>query len=215
MKILIFLISVLGTFTVHAGWFSDDTDKLCYDWFGNREACSRTQPRRESLIAGQFNTYYGEETGSMVGSFSQGVVLSTVKSKNAVRFLFGGQLLFSSANSFINNSNEIPTTMLSADLILGASIKPFHDTYLKPVFEIAFVGGLKSIEFAGPPTGIEEKNLLPSYGGKLSVGIDIPLSKLYAIRPALDYQITRVDGLIDNESFVLDALGISLALVFQ
>lgn len=215
MKITILFTILFFSFASQAGWFSDDTDKLCYDWYGNREACSRTQARRESLIAGQFNTYYGEETGSMVGSFSQGVVLSTVKSKDSLRFLFGGQLIFASANSFINNSNEIPTTMLSADLIVGASIKPFQDTYLKPVFEIAAIVGFKSIEFAGPPTGVEEKNLLPSYGGKLSVGIDIPISKLYAIRPALDYQITRVDGLIDNETFVLDALGISLGLVFQ
>lgn len=201
--------------SAQAGWFSDDTDKLCYDIHGNRDYCQRNGPRRESLVAGQFNSYYGERTGSMVGSFGQGLLITTVKSKDIVRFLFGGQLLYSAANSYINNSSAISTTVMSADLIFGISIKPYNDTYIKPVFEIDLIGGLKSIEFANPPTGIEQKNLKPSYGGKVLLGMDIPVSKTMSLRPALDYQITRVDGLIDNESFVLDALGVSLGLVFH
>ena len=74
--------------------------------------------------------------------------------------------------------------------------------------------GMKLV-FRNPPVGIEEKNLKPSYGGKLLLGVDIPVSKTMSLRPALDYQITRVDGIIDNESFVLDALGFSLGLVFH
>ncbi len=209
------LFIILATPTAWCGWFSDDTDKLCYDWYGNRESCKRSDARRESLIGGQFNSYYGSETGSMKGSFGQGLMMTTVKSKNTVRFVFGGQLLFSSANSYINNIDDIPTTLMSADLIFGISIKPYNDTYLKPIFEIDFIGGLKSIEFSSPPAGIDDKNLKPSYGGKISVGLDIPMSRTFSLRPAIDYQITRIDGIIDGESFALDALGISLSLVFQ
>lgn len=206
---------MLFSATANAGWFSDDTDKLCYDIHGNRDYCQRNGARRESLIAGQFNSYYGERTGSMVGSFGQGLLITTVKSKDAVRFLFGGQLLYSAANSYINNSSAIPTTVMMADLIFGLSIKPYNDTYIKPIFEIDLIAGLKSIEFANPPVGIEQKNLKPSYGGKVLLGMDIPISKTMSLRPALDYQVTRVDGIIDNESFVFDALGISLGLVFH
>lgn len=205
------LLSSLG----HAGWFDNEKEKGCYDWFGNRESCNRLDPRRESVIAGQVNSYYGDRTGSMTGSFGEGVLLTTTKSKDSVRFLFGGQFIYSAANSYINNSNSIATTMMSGDLILGLSIRPFDDTYLKPVFEIDLVAGFKSIEFANPPTGIEKKNLKPSYGGKLLVGLDIPFSKTFALRPAVDYQITRVNGLISGETFVLDALGVSLGLVFR
>lgn len=201
--------------SAHAGWFSDDTDKLCYDVHSNRDYCQRNGARRESLVAGQFNSYYGNRTGSMVDSTGQGLLITTVKSKETVRFLFGGQLLFSAGDSYINSSSAISTTVMSADLIFGISIKPYHDTYIKPVFEIDLIGGLKSIEFTNPPVGIEEKNLKPSYGGKLLLGVDIPFSKTMSLRPALDYQITRVDGIIDNESFVLDALGFSLGLVFH
>lgn len=206
---------MLFSATAHAGWFSDDTDKLCYDVHGNRDYCQRNGARRESLIAGQFNSYYGERTGSMVGSFGQGLLITTVKSRDTVRFLFGGQLLYSAANSYINNGSAIPTTLMSADLIFGISIKPYNDTYIKPIFEIDLIGGLKSIEFVNPPVGVEQKNLKPSYGGKVLIGMDIPFSKTMSLRPALDYQVTRVDGIIDNESFVLDALGISLGLVFH
>ncbi len=212
-----FILVLLSTLFVSSSWaglFGSD-DKRCYDWYGNRESCQRLEPRRESLIAGQFNAYYGQETGSMTGSFGQGLLMTTVKSRNPIRFLFGGQLLYSAANSYINNSSAIGTTMMSADLIFGLSIKPYNDTYLKPVFEIDLIGGLKSIEFASPPAGIEDKNLKPSYGGKISVGIDIPISRTSALRPAIDYQITRVDGIIDGESFVLDALGVSIGWVFQ
>lgn len=214
-NIFLALLILFTAPNVWGGWFSDDTDKLCYDWYGNRQACSRTDARRESLIGAQFNSYYGNETGSMKGSFGQGLMMTTVKSKDTVRFLFGGALLFSSANSYINNIDDIATTVMSADLIFGISIKPYHDTYLKPVFEIDFIGGLKSIEFASPPAGIEDKYLKPSYGGKISVGLDIPMSRTFALRPAIDYQITRVDGIIDGESFQLDALGISFGLVYQ
>ena len=200
--------------SANAAWFSDENDKLCYDWHGNRESCSRDSTRRESLIAGQFNSYYGNEAGSMTGSFGQGVLLTTVKSKRALRFLFGGQFIYSAANSYINNGSAIPTTMMSVDLVFGASIKPFHDTYLKPIIELSAIAGFKSIEFANPPTGIENKNLKPSYGAKLSLGLDIPLSRFYALRPAIDYQITRVPGIIDNQDFVLDAIGLSLGVVF-
>lgn len=212
--VFLFLSLSLFISVAQAGLFGDD-DKRCYDWYGNRESCQRLEPRRESLIAGQFNAYYGEETGSMTGSFGQGLLMTTVKSRSVVRFLFGGQLLYSAANSYINNSSAIGTTMMSADLIFGLSIKPYNDTYLKPIFEIDLIGGLKSIEFASPPAGIEEKNLKPSYGGKILLGLDIPISRTSSLRPALDYQITRVDGIIDGESFVLDALGVSLGWVFQ
>jgi hypothetical protein len=213
IQILSFFI--LFSATAQAGWFSDDTDKLCYDIHGNRDYCQRNGARRESLVAGQFNSYYGERTGSMVGSFGQGLLITTVKSKDAVRFLFGGQLLYTAGNSYINNGSAIPTTVMAADLIFGLSIKPYNDTYIKPVFEIDLIGGLKSIEFSNPPVGIEQKNLKPSYGGKVLLGMDIPISKTMSLRPALDYQVIRVDGIIDNESFVFDALGVSLGLVFH
>lgn len=213
-RVILFLSFHLVLVSAQASWFGDE-DKRCYDWHGNRESCQRLDARRESLIAGQFNAYYGEQTGSMTGSFGQGLLMTTVKSKSAVRFLFGGQLLYSAANSYINNSSAIGTTMMSADLIFGLSIKPYNDTYLKPIFEIDLIGGLKSIQFARPPAGIEEKNLKPSYGGKISLGMDIPISRTSSLRPAIDYQITRVDGIIDNETFVLDALGLSIGWVFQ
>lgn len=214
MKVSIATLLLVFPSLTFAGLFGSD-DGRCYDWYGNRESCNRLEARRETYLGGQFNSYYGERTGSMVGSFGQGAVLTTVKSKDAIRFLFGGQLLYGATNTYINNSSAINTTMMSADLIFGLSIKPFNDTYFKPVFELDLYGGMKSIEFANPPTGVEEKNLKPAYGGKLLVGIDIPLSKTLAIRPALDYQINRVDGIIDGESLVLDALGVSLGLVFQ
>ncbi len=216
MKNLLGLILFLSLFPLYswAGFFTDDDSKLCTDWYGNREACSRSDARRETVVAGQMNTYYGDETNSFTGSYGEGLLITTVKSKDRVRFLFGGQFMYSAANTYINNTTY-GTVMMSGDLLFGLSLKPYNNTFLQPVFELNLLVGMKSIEFASPPTGVEEKNLVPSYGGKFSIGLDIPLSKLYAIRPAIDYQINRVDNVLSDDTLVLDALGFSLGIAFK
>lgn len=209
---LIFLLGFVGLESAFAFW-DDDKKNVCYNWNGDREPCGRSSLRRESLLGGQFNSYYGDRDASFTGSYSQGLVLSTVKSHSSVRFLFGGQFLFSNANAYIAQTSY-KTQMLSADLMFGVSIKPFKDTTLQPVFELAALGGFKSLQITSPPPGIDSKNLAPSYGGKLSLGLDLRLSRFYALRPAVDYQICRLSGIVDGERLNLDSLGFSLSLVF-
>jgi len=209
----IFMLVIIASVPCAAGWFSSDERDVCYNWNGDREPCTRSSLRRESLLAGQFDSFYGSRDHSFVGSYGQGLVLSTVRSHNTVRFLFGGQGSYSSAKAYINDVTH-NATMMSLDLFMGMSIKPYNNTTLMPVIELSVLAGLKSIEFSNPPTGVEEKNLQPSYGGKLSIGIDFKIGQRTALRPAVDYQVIRVPGIIDDENFVLDSLGFSLGLVF-
>lgn len=196
-------------------WGDDDKSEVCYNWTGGRERCTdRNSLRRETALGGVFQSYYGDRDGSLTGSYGQGLVMTTVRSFSPVRFLFGGQFVYSGANAYINQSPAIATTMMSADLLLGLSIKPYRNTFLQPVIEIDLMGGFKSIQFDSPPTGIDTKNLEPSYGGKLSLGMDLKFWRFHALRPAVEYQYNRLSNIIPGDDLVLDSLGFSLSLVF-
>lgn len=217
MKYLINLIFILAplVFSSHAlaFWGDDEKANVCYNWNHDRIPCNRDALRRETHFAGIGRSYYGDHDASFSGSYGAGAILSTVKSYDAVRFLFGGEVLYSGANAYINDVTY-STTMLSADLLFGLSIKPYRGSTIQPVIEIDLMGGFKSFEIANPPAGVENKNLVPSYGGKISLGIDFKLWRFTAVRPALEYQINRVSGVLDGETLNLDSLGFSLGLVF-
>lgn len=206
---------IIGIFapSAQAFWGDDDKKNVCYSWNGDREPCGRNSLRRETHVAGLMSSYYGDHEKSFSGSYGQGLILSSVKSYSPVRFLFGGQFLYSNANAYINDVTY-NTTMMSVDLMAGMSIKPYKHSTLQPVIEINLMGGIKSIEIANPPVNVETKNLIPSYGAKISLGIDIKLWRFHALRPAVEYQFNRVSGVLDGETLNLDSLGFSLGIVF-
>jgi len=217
MKLLFSLIFILGFFssTAQARHHDDDDDDInvCYNWNHEREPCNRYSLRRESEVALLGTSYYGDHDASFSGSFGEGLLLTTVKSYSSVRFLFGGQFLYSGAKMYVNQSTY-NTTMMSADLLAGLSIKPIRDLAIQPVIEIDLMGGIKSLEVAGPPTGVENKNLKPSYGAKISLGLDLKVGRFTALRPAVEYEYNRLSGIVDGKKLNLDYLGVSLGLVF-
>ncbi len=215
MKFFIVFALNFFIFSSHsqAFWGDDDKKNLCYNMYGEREPCGRASLRRETHFAGLGTAYYGDRDASFSGSYGAGAILTSVKSYSPVRFLFGGQTVYSAANAYINDQTYA-TTLLAVDLLFGLSIKPYHNSFIQPVFEIDLMGGFKSLEIASPPTGVENKNLVPSYGGKISLGADIKIWRHHGLRPAVEYQINRVSGIIDGETLNLDSLGFSLGIVF-
>lgn len=189
-------------------------DRNCYNWYGEKESCHPDKTRRETTLAVEGLAFYGERDASLTGSYGGSVLLTNVKSMGALRFMFGGQLTYSGANAYFNDV-AYATQMMGADLIFGASIKPYRHVSVMPVIELAAIGGFRSFTFTNPPATVDRKELVPSYGGRLNAGIEFRLSRFYSLKPSLSYQVMRLPGVIDGEKMTLDSLGVSLGLVFQ
>jgi hypothetical protein len=210
MKTFFILILTLTTLSARA---SDDSREVCYNWDHERIPCNRMPLRRETYLGVVGTSYYGDHEASFSGSYGAGAILSTTKSYDTVRFMFGGEVLYSGANMYVNDVTY-STTMMAADLMFGLSIKPYRASNVQPVIEIDIMGGIKSFEVSNPPTTIENKTLVPSFAGKISLGVDLKWWRFTALRPAIEYKYNRVSGVIDGETLNLDTLGFSLGLVF-
>lgn len=214
LNFLISFIVFIAAVPVQAGFFDDDEKgKNCYNWYGEKEVCYRQhQNKKESYIGFNYMNFYGSRDESMTGSVGTGATYLTTSSLEAFRFIFGGSIYYSDSNIYLSNTGY-SGTLYSAEVLIGFSLKAYRRSMVRPMLEVLGVGGLKSLQLARPPDGVDTRTVGFSYGVKGSMGMEFGFWRSVALRAMVDYYDVRAD-IAGVSAFPISSFGGSIGLTF-
>jgi hypothetical protein len=188
------------------------SEPYCSTTFGPSRYCADGDA--ESYLAFKLNSFAGDRSKSMTGSYSYNLSLTTVTSKDPVSFLMGGQIGYSNTNVYINDGSPAAARYISLDIPLGVSIKFFRYHTIRPVLDIYGLVGFKSLDMGSPPSGVDNKTLSLSYGYGGSFGLEFSFTNYTGFRATIDYEDNKAMNLANQDAFNLSALCFKVGFVF-
>lgn len=184
----------------------------CNRTFGPNQHCFDGDS--ESFLAFKLNSFVGDRTKSLTGSYSYNLSFTSVTGKDNFSFLLGGQLGYGSVSAYINNGSALIGKYTSLDIPVGVSIKFFKSNRIRPILDLYGLVGFKSLDLSSPPTGVDNKTIGLSYGYGGSFGLEFNIGNYTSLRGTMDYETNTAQSLANQSGFNLSALCFKFGIVF-